>query len=114
MSAPFDLPPDLGRLRVLETFLVAILARVRERIRHLEQQAVIHEKIERQKPPPDWTLEISINGRTPNAVHVGGCGMGGNQVRTKVISRQDAIHALADGIDACPFCRPDAELGILE
>ncbi|MGX1886508.1 hypothetical protein [Streptomyces sp. NPDC055287] len=76
MSAPFDLPPDLPRLRVLETFLLAVLARVRERIRHLEQQAVIHEKIARQKPPAAWTLEISINGHTPVAVPVGGSSMG--------------------------------------
>ncbi|OEJ21971.1 hypothetical protein AR457_39290 [Streptomyces agglomeratus] len=114
MSAPFDLPPDLPRLRVLETFLLAILARVRERIRHLEQQAVIHEKIERQKPPPEWTVQISINGHTPVAVHVGACSMGGSEVRSKAISRQDAIQALHGGVSACSLCRPDTELGILE
>ncbi len=53
MSEPFDLPPDLPRLRVLETFLLALLARVRERIMRLKQQADIHERIERQKPPPE-------------------------------------------------------------
>ncbi|MGX1886492.1 DUF6233 domain-containing protein [Streptomyces sp. NPDC055287] len=115
MSAPFDLPPDLPRLRVLETFLLAILARVRERIRHLEQQAVIHEKIERQKPPAEWTLEISINGHTPMRVHVGEeCALSGTQVRTKEVSRQEAIRWIGDGVEACGLCRPDSELRTFE
>ncbi|MGX1887504.1 DUF6233 domain-containing protein [Streptomyces sp. NPDC055287] len=114
MSAPFDLPPDLPRLRILETFLLALLARVREQITHLEQQAVIRDKIERQKPPPDWTLQISINGRTPVAVHAGECSMGGSPVRNKEISREEALRWLSQGVSACPACRPDTELGILE
>ncbi|MGW2561152.1 hypothetical protein ACWCXB_18260 [Streptomyces sp. NPDC001514] len=39
MSASSDLPPDLERLRVQETFLIITSARVREQIAHREQQA---------------------------------------------------------------------------
>ncbi|MFD7232106.1 hypothetical protein [Streptomyces sp. NPDC059881] len=57
--------PDEERLMVLETFLVIMLARVREQLARVRRQAAIRRKSELQKPPPDWTLEISINGRTP-------------------------------------------------
>ncbi|OEJ20796.1 hypothetical protein AR457_41710 (plasmid) [Streptomyces agglomeratus] len=115
MPAPFDLPPDLPRLRTLETFLLALLAWVRERITSLEQQAVIHEKIARQRPPAEWTLEISINGHTPMRVHVGeGCALSGTQVRTREISRQEAIRWIGDGVEACPLCHPDSLLRIFE
>ncbi|MFE0201081.1 DUF6233 domain-containing protein [[Kitasatospora] papulosa] len=114
MSTSSDLPPDEERLRVLETFLVLTLARVRERLDHLQRQAAIQRKSELQRPPPDWTLEISINGRTPITVHAGECGMSGSQVRTRAIKREEALRALAEGVKACAFCRPDSELGILE
>ncbi|MFD7233671.1 DUF6233 domain-containing protein [Streptomyces sp. NPDC059881] len=114
MSTASDLPPDEERLMVLETFLVIMLARVREQLAHVRRQAAIHRKSELQKAPPDWTLEISINGRTPITVHAGECGMGGSQVRTREISREEALRALAEGVKACAFCRPDSELGILE
>ncbi|MFG2142623.1 DUF6233 domain-containing protein [Streptomyces sp. NPDC048696] len=34
--------------------------------------------------------------------------------RREAVSRQQAQLALAEGIDACGFCRPDRELGILD
>ncbi|MFD7233187.1 DUF6233 domain-containing protein [Streptomyces sp. NPDC059881] len=115
MSLPSDLPPDEARLRVLETWLLLILDRVRASLAHLEQQAAIQRKSEQAKPPPEWTLETSINGRTPLTVHAGDCRMGGSQVRTRPLSREDAIRALTvGGVKACEFCRPNSELGILD
>ncbi|MFD7446714.1 DUF6233 domain-containing protein [Streptomyces sp. NPDC059909] len=99
---------------MLETFLIITLARVREQIAHHEQQAVIHRKAQRQKPPAEWTMEISINGRTPIGVHVGECRMGGTQTRTKAITREQVVRALSEGVEACRFCRPDSELGLLD
>ncbi|MGW1735322.1 DUF6233 domain-containing protein, partial [Streptomyces sp. NPDC001999] len=44
--------------------------------------------------------------------HTGDCGMGGK--RTKPMTREQALRALTeDGITACPYCRPDRELGVL-
>ncbi|WP_176733047.1 DUF6233 domain-containing protein [Streptomyces agglomeratus] len=58
---------------------------------------------------------MSINGRTPLRVHAGECGMGGKQVRTKEISREEAVRQLVyEQVKACDICRPDTELGILE
>ncbi|WP_457512304.1 DUF6233 domain-containing protein [Streptomyces sp. TE33382] len=44
-------------------------------------------------------------------VHVGGCYAAGD--RLKVISREQAQGALAEGVRACTHCRPDTQLGML-
>ncbi|KJK34242.1 hypothetical protein UK15_36995 [Streptomyces variegatus] len=41
-------------------------------------------------------MQISINGHTPVAVHVGACSMGRSKVRSNAISRRDMLHE-ADG-----------------
>lgn len=106
-----DFPPDLPRLRTLETWLAMTLARVRKDI-------VIAEQLEAQQqraappPPPEWVLQLSIGGEgQPIAVHVGGCRTAGR--RAHPISREEAMRALAQGLEACTLCRPDTELGFL-
>jgi hypothetical protein len=42
-------------------------------------------------------VQISINGHTPVAVHVGACSMGRSEVRSNAISRRDMLHE-ADGL----------------
>ncbi|MER5549736.1 DUF6233 domain-containing protein [Streptomyces sp. NPDC002589] len=63
--------------------------------------------------PPDWILDC---GRTrdalPVAVHTGGCTMTGK--RSNGVDSDTARRALASGVKACTFCRPDTELGILD
>ncbi|WP_308112862.1 DUF6233 domain-containing protein [Streptomyces sp. DH12] len=50
-------------------------------------------------------------GCTPTAVHLGTCGMG----RKAPGATEDAARrALAEGVPACPVCRPDTELGVLD
>ncbi|MGW6055411.1 DUF6233 domain-containing protein [Streptomyces sp. NPDC055189] len=46
-------------------------------------------------------------------VHVGGCQMAGK--RSRGVTREPAWRRLTvDQIKACPHCRPDTELGVLE
>ncbi|MET8766124.1 DUF6233 domain-containing protein [Streptomyces sp. NPDC004658] len=61
----------------------------------------------------EWAIERGLNGRSPVYVHVGGCtGAGG---RTRGVGREQAVRALTEeGVPACPLCRPDTALGILE
>ncbi|MGW0775224.1 DUF6233 domain-containing protein [Streptomyces sp. NPDC002835] len=33
--------------------------------------------------------------------------------RTRPVSSEQARQALADGVEACQFCRPDTDLGVL-
>lgn len=106
-----ELPPDLPRLRTLETWLQLALSEVREAIVIAEQCAA---QAQRATPPPlpAWVVQLSIGGEgQPIAVHVGGCRTAGRRARP--ISRDQAMRALAEGLEPCALCRPDTELGIL-
>lgn len=107
-----DLPPDLPRLRTLETWLVYTLDRVRRQIADAERREQERQRgIEARPPAPDWLLEQGPSGRTPVYVHAGGCWSMGK--RGRGISREQAIQALTEGgVVACPVCRPDSALGI--
>ncbi|MFD4973147.1 DUF6233 domain-containing protein [Streptomyces sp. NPDC058424] len=109
-----DLPPDLPRLRTLETWLALSLDRVRQQIAAAERHEQERQQGEQGRPPmPDWILEGGLNrGSPPVAVHVGGCHMAGK--RWKGVSQDVALRALIEGIDACGHCRPDAALGYLD
>ncbi|MFF4459443.1 DUF6233 domain-containing protein [Streptomyces mirabilis] len=109
-----DLPPDLPRLRTLETWLILSLTRVQRRIADIEQREAERRHGQQVQPPiPDWLLEVGIGSdKAPVAVHVGGCHMAGKRVRG--ILRDQALRAITGGVDACSHCRPDSELGILD
>jgi hypothetical protein len=109
-----DLPPDLPRLRTLETWLALTLDQVRQAIAAAEKrEAERQHGIEHRPPPPDWLLEHSLNRDAPPVyVHAGSCHMAGK--RSKSVDRSTALRALTEGIDACPHCRPDSELGYLD
>ncbi|MGW9399375.1 DUF6233 domain-containing protein [Streptomyces sp. NPDC055642] len=109
-----DLPPDLPRLRTLETWLAYTLDQVRAAIRQAEQREAEHQRgIQARPAPPDWLLETGLNRDSPPVqVHIGDCWNAGK--RTRGISRDEALRALADGVKACGACRPDSELGFLD
>ncbi|MFV0126130.1 DUF6233 domain-containing protein [Streptomyces sp. HMX112] len=55
-------------------------------------------------PVPDYRIQRSPGaGRAPTSVHLGTCGMG----------RKTPGAGGAEGVPACPVCRPDTELGVL-
>ncbi|MGW4822496.1 DUF6233 domain-containing protein [Streptomyces sp. NPDC004227] len=109
-----DLPPDLPRLRTLETWLAYSLDRVRQQIGDPERREQERQRGEQARPPvPDWIIEQGLNrDALPVAVHVGGCHMAGK--RWKSVPRDVALRALVEGVEACGHCRPDAELGYLD
>ncbi|MFE1246988.1 DUF6233 domain-containing protein [Streptomyces sp. NPDC058735] len=109
-----DLPPDLLRLRTLETFLGLLLAEVRQAIARAEQRQAEQRHGEKRRPSaPDWLLEQGLNRDAPPVqVHTGGCWNRGK--RSRGVSRAEALRALTDGVKACGACRPDSALGYLE
>lgn len=109
-----DLPPDLPRLRTLETWLALTLDEVRRAIAAAEQrEAERGHGIQARPPAPDWLLETGLNRDSPPVqVHIGDCWNAGK--RTRGINRDEALRALADGVKACGACRPDSELGFLD
>ncbi|MGW3867211.1 hypothetical protein ACWEDZ_37995 [Streptomyces sp. NPDC005047] len=61
-----DLPPDLPRLRTLETWLIYVLAEVRQAIAMAEQREREEKRGKRDRPrPPDWLLELGLNRDGP-------------------------------------------------
>ncbi|MEU8623342.1 DUF6233 domain-containing protein [Streptomyces sp. NPDC048669] len=108
-----DLPPDLPRLRTLETWLAASLHRVRQQIAAAEQREAERRQGEERRPPtPDWIVELGIGqGAPPSEVHAGHCHAAGK--RRREIDRDQALALLADGVRACAHCRPDTDLGVL-
>ncbi|MFK4100867.1 DUF6233 domain-containing protein [Streptomyces sp. NPDC019531] len=62
-------------------------------------------------PAPDWLIERGRSQRNAVYVHVGGCWNAGS--RSKGVERDQVLRALAEGVDACPQCRPDTVLGSL-
>ncbi|MEU8779941.1 DUF6233 domain-containing protein [Streptomyces sp. NPDC048606] len=64
-------------------------------------------------PPPEWLIEHGIGtGRPAVRVHVGGCW--DTRTRCKPASVDAARRALAEGVSACPQCRPDSALGFVD
>ncbi|WP_308797951.1 DUF6233 domain-containing protein [Streptomyces sp. UH6] len=43
-------------------------------------------------------------------MHVGGCWDAGKRARSA--SRDATVRALTEGLEPCPQCRPDTELGV--
>jgi hypothetical protein len=109
-----DLPPDLLRLRTLETWLQLALDEVRRAIAAAETREQERQRgIETRPPAPDWLIELGLNRDAPPVqLHMGDCWNAGK--RHKGISRDEALRALTDGVKACGACRPDSELGFLD
>jgi hypothetical protein len=109
-----NLPPDLPRLRTLETWLTTQLAAVHQAIAAAERREQERQRgAEHRPPPPDWLLELGLNRDSPAVyVHAGDCWNAGK--RSRGVPRDVALRALADGTAACPHCRPDTALGWLE
>ncbi|MEU4181020.1 DUF6233 domain-containing protein [Streptomyces sp. NPDC026589] len=116
-----DLPPDLDRLRTLETWLVLSLERVREQIAAVERPAQPQRARwpsaaarcagPHRTPMPDWGISSVGIGRPVVEVHRGDCFTGGEMMQP--ISAERARAELADGVQACGVCRPDNVLSRL-
>ncbi|MFI7396393.1 DUF6233 domain-containing protein [Streptomyces tendae] len=103
-------PARLTLLRFLERVQLRDLDRTRRWIAEEERREAERRRgIERKPPEPDWLLEQGLNPSSPPVyVHVGDCWNTGT--RSKGIEREQARRALADGVEACPHCRPDSAL----
>ncbi len=110
-----DLPPDLERLETLRTWHAMWVERIDTKIRQVrEREAQQAQTVAAAEDrAPDWLIEYGLNrDAIPNAVHVGDCSTAGK--RSKGTDSDTARRALAGGVLACSFCRPDTELGYLE
>ncbi|MDG9728381.1 DUF6233 domain-containing protein [Streptomyces sp. DH41] len=104
----------LAQLRFLERVQLRDLDRTRQWIADEERREAERRRGAEERPaPPDWLLEQGLNRDSlPVYVHVGDCWNAG--ARSKGIKQDQARRALADGVSACPHCRPDSALRMLD
>ncbi|MFD9474416.1 DUF6233 domain-containing protein [Streptomyces goshikiensis] len=108
------LPPALDQLLVIRRWLELTLARVDERIGAVR---AAEEERARRRPPPEpsrWWIEYGIGvSRRPDRVHTGACRITN---RGKPATREAVLEVLrtVPSAIACPLCRLDSELGLLD
>ncbi|MFJ5548702.1 DUF6233 domain-containing protein [Streptomyces sp. NPDC093225] len=107
------LPPDLPRLRTLVTYLRGELART-ERTLAAAEEAEVQEAVRwPPREPLAWLIGRGIGtGRPAIRLHVGGCWDTGK--RSVPATAEQVRHLLAEDVPACPHCRLDTVLGVLE
>ncbi|MFA3840556.1 DUF6233 domain-containing protein [Streptomyces aureus] len=105
--------PRLDMLRFARRIAVQQVEQIDRWIASEERREAERRHGEQAGPPaPDWLIEMGLGGRDPVYVHVGGCHMAGK--RSRGVERDQALRAVTEGVDACPHCRPDTELGLLD
>ncbi|GHB85974.1 hypothetical protein GCM10010347_66250 [Streptomyces cirratus] len=108
------LPSALDQLLVIRRWLELTLARVDEKISVVR---AAEEERARRRPlpePPAWWIEYGIGAtRRPDRVHTGACGI---TSRGRSATRESVLEVLrtVPSVIACPLCRPDSELGLLD
>ncbi len=104
----------LDQLRFLERVQQQDLNRTRRWIAdEVRREAERQRGIQARPPQPDWLIEQGLNRQSPAVyVHVGDCHMAGK--RSRPATREQALHALAEGVEACSHCRVDTALGYVE
>lgn len=107
--------PDPSRLELLRFVLRVQEQQLQQTERWItaeEQRAALEAEKRPPQPPPDWILERGIGqGRPPVYVHTAVCYK--PSLRMKALTRAQALEALDAGVDPCPLCHPDADLGVL-
>ncbi|MEU4729578.1 DUF6233 domain-containing protein [Streptomyces sp. NPDC023588] len=108
------LPPALDQLLVIRRWLELTLARVDEKITTV--RAADAEKARRRPPPepPQWWIEYGIGARrAPERAHTGDCALTSRGRPATAQSVRELLLTAPDVV-ACPLCRPDSELGLLD
>jgi nitrile hydratase subunit alpha len=106
-----DLPPDVHRLRVIETYLQLQLDQVREALRQAEKREA-DERRARQRAYAEqhWKLQPR-RGTRECVLHRGGCGQWKRQMG--YLDREEVLLALEDeaiAVEMCQVCRPETGL----
>jgi hypothetical protein len=112
---PLPFPPDLARLRVIETWCALLLDAVRGQIADLERRdRLAGDAAAGPVPVPEveWLIQYGIGSRrTAMLVHTGDCRL--TSGRTRPATREQAREALRQpGVEACGICAADRELGL--
>ncbi|MGG8406442.1 DUF6233 domain-containing protein [Streptomyces sp. 12297] len=115
--APFPFPPDLARLKVIETWCALILDAVRRQIadiEHREQMTRAAAAGPLPAPTIEWQIQYGIGAKhSAMLVHTGDCRLISGRIRPA--TREQARDALRHPqVEACGICGADSELGLTE
>ncbi|MEU2389595.1 DUF6233 domain-containing protein [Streptomyces sp. NPDC007369] len=111
------LPPDVGRLRVLEQWCRLLLGLIREKTAELETRERLAEAARSgpiRVPETGWLIEQGIGTRRSAVlVHLAGCGLASGRTRpaTRAQAHEVPRHPAAD---TCQVCGADRELGVAD
>ncbi|MFG3499289.1 DUF6233 domain-containing protein [Streptomyces sp. NPDC047928] len=114
MSTPLPppYPPDDERLAAIEAYLTVQLLHVKQQRAEKARRKEIQQRTA-PPPPPPYQLQRGLDAtRTPVRVHIGTCALAGKGAVSA--TEETARQALAQQVEACPVCRPDTELGMIE
>ncbi|MGW0771787.1 DUF6233 domain-containing protein [Streptomyces sp. NPDC002676] len=101
--------------RVIKQHAARQLALIDRWIADEERRQTERRHGEHRRPPrPDWLIQYGLNKANIDAVHTGDCWAAAKSGRCRPATRQQALDALREQVPACPHCRPDAALGILD
>ncbi|MFG3348634.1 DUF6233 domain-containing protein [Streptomyces sp. NPDC048018] len=109
-----DLPDDLDRLRILERLAEIILRDIRLKIAEAEQRERAMRPV-RARREVQWVVSYLRQGGRPveDSVHRSDCQLASGH--TSPLTRDQALKLLGSHtLPACPICRPDSDLGILD
>ncbi|MGW1768440.1 DUF6233 domain-containing protein [Streptomyces sp. NPDC002073] len=114
---PFPFPPDLGRLRIIETWCAVLLDAVRRQIADLERQEQVPQAAavgSLLASAVEWQIQYGIGAKhSVMLVHTGDCRLVSG--RTRPATREQARDALRHPqVEACGICAADRELGLTE
>ncbi|MEV5880623.1 DUF6233 domain-containing protein [Streptomyces sp. NPDC052101] len=109
--------PDMPRFarRVVEQQTARQLALIDRWIADEERREAERRRGEERRPTePEWLIQYGLNRNNIDAIHVGGCRAPAKSGRCSPATRQQALDSLRRRVPACPHCRPDTALGILD
>ncbi|MET8765497.1 DUF6233 domain-containing protein [Streptomyces sp. NPDC004658] len=69
---------------------------------------------QRRPPAPQWLIQYGLNRMNIDMVHDGDCWAAKKSGRCRPVVREQAIEALRQQVPACPHCRPDTALGLID
>ncbi|MFE0383749.1 DUF6233 domain-containing protein [Streptomyces bungoensis] len=101
--------------RVVEQQAVRQLALIDRWIAEEEQREAERRAARaRRARAPDWLIQYGLSRANVDAVHAGDCWAAKRSGRCRPVTREQAVEALRQQVPACPHCRPDTGLGVLD
>ncbi|MFF2262012.1 DUF6233 domain-containing protein [Streptomyces albidoflavus] len=103
------LEEQLEKRRAVEKWLGWAYRQQQQRVRELEEQIDAQRRRgEKARRERSWMIQPERAGR-PAVLHRGGCALHKAELES-LLTREEALIALEDGLEACEICAPESDL----